>query len=271
MSKEKSTKFASIFPFIVIPIILVISMLFYMFVLGAPENFEGGDPERGHPVREGIEGWYGTVYKGGPVVAILVSIVLVVIAFSVERGITIGKARGRGRIETFLKTIRGLISNGQLDAAIEECDRQKGSVASVLRNGLVKYKAVEADHELDKEAKLAAIQKEIEEATALELPMLSKNMVVISTCASISTLIGLIGTVIGMIRAFKALAQAGAPDTIALSTGISEALINTFIGITGSCIAIIMYNYFSNKIDALTHGIDEAGFTLSQTFASTKH
>jgi biopolymer transport protein ExbB len=96
--------------------------------------------------------------------------------------------------------------------------------------------------------------------------MLSKNLVIISTCASIATLLGLIGTVLGMIRAFAALANAGAPDATALATGISEALINTAFGITGSCVAIIMYNYFSTKIDALTYGIDEAGYSIVQTF-----
>ena len=127
---------------------------------------------------------------------------------------------------------------------------------------------VENDNTMDKESKIVAIQKELEEATSLELPMLSKNLVIISTCASIATLLGLIGTVLGMIKAFSALAQAGAPDATALATGISEALINTAFGITGSAIAIIMYNYFSTKIDALTYSIDEAGFTIVQTFAS---
>jgi biopolymer transport protein ExbB len=271
MSNEKSSgNLTAILPFIVIPLVFIISVVFYVYVLGNPANFEGGDPERGHPVKEGIEGWYGTIYKGGVIVPVLLTIFLVVITFSIERFITIFKAKGKGSVENFIRNVRNLIANNQFDAAIAECDRQKGSVANVLRAGLVKYQAVSDDNSMDKESKLAAIQKEIEEATALELPMLSKNLVIISTCASISTLVGLIGTVIGMIRSFKALAQAGAPDTVALSTGISEALINTFIGILGSTIAIIMYNYFSNRIDALTYGIDEAGFSVAQTFAS-KH
>jgi len=100
------------------------------------------------------------------------------------------------------------------------------------------------------------------------LPMMSRNLVILSTIASISVLIGLIGTVLGMIRAFAALAQAGAPDALALATGISEALINTAFGITGSTLAIIFYNYFQTKIDTMTYKIDEAGFSLTQTFAS---
>lgn len=90
-----------------------------------------------------------------------------------------------------------------------------------------------------------------------------------STIASISVLIGLIGTVLGMIRAFAALATAGAPDALALATGISEALINTAFGITGSTLAIIFYNFFTTKIDSMTYQIDEANFSITQTFAST--
>ena len=122
---------------------------------------------------------------------------------------------------------------------------------------------------MDKDQKILALQKEFEEATALELPMLSKNLVILSTIASISVLIGLLGTVLGMIRAFKALAQAGAPDALQLATGISEALINTAFGIGGSLLAIILYNYFSTLIDNFTYKIDEAGFSLVQSFAAS--
>jgi biopolymer transport protein ExbB len=267
MNNQKSGNFAAIFPAIVIPILLLVSIVFYMFVLGDACNFDDCNPEK-HPVKEGIGGWFGTIYKGGPIVPILITILLTIITFSIERVITIMKAKGRGRVDNFIRTVRSLISNNEIDAAIMECDRQKGSCANVLRAGLTKYKLVQEDKSMDKEAKVAAVQKELEEATALELPMLSKNLVILSTCASISTLIGLIGTVVGMIRSFKALAQAGAPDTAALSTGISEALINTFIGITGSCIAIVMYNFLSNRIDQLTYGIDEAGFSVVQTVAT---
>jgi biopolymer transport protein ExbB len=266
MNNQKSGNFAAIFPAIIIPTLLLVSILFYNYVLGSPSNFEDMNPEK-HPIKEGIGGWYGTIYKGGVIVPILITILLTIITFSVERVITIAKAKGKGRVDSFIRNIRSLLNNNEIDAAIMECDKQKGSCANVLRAGLTKYKMV-SDGSHDKDAKVAAVQKELEEATALELPMLSKNLVILSTCASISTLIGLIGTVIGMIRSFKALAQAGAPDTAALSTGISEALINTFIGITGSCIAIVMYNFLSNRIDQLTFGIDEAGFSVVQTVAT---
>jgi biopolymer transport protein ExbB len=137
-----------------------------------------------------------------------------------------------------------------------------------MKSGLVKYTELRDDEKLENEQKTLAMQKELEEATALELPMLSRNLVILSTIASISVLIGLIGTVLGMIRAFAALAQAGSPDALQLATGISEALINTAFGISGSTLAIVLYNFFSTKIDSLTFKMDEANFSLLQTFSS---
>jgi biopolymer transport protein ExbB len=161
------------------------------------------------------------------------------------------------------------MASHNLDGAKAECDKQKGSIANVVVAGLEIYRQMENDKELNKERKILAIQKELEEATTLELPMLSKNLVIISTIASISTLLGLLGTVIGMIRAFSALATAGAPDAVALSTGISEALNNTALGVGTSALSIIMYNFFTSRIDNITYGIDEAGYSIVQSFAAS--
>jgi len=264
-ANESQSTLKSAFAAIVIPAAIIVAVILYIVVLGSGKNFEGGDPYKGHPLNV-----LGTIHKGGFIVPILISIILIILIFTVERFITIRKANGKGNIDKFIRNIRNLINNDQLDAAMTECDRQQGSVAAVLRAGLGKYKIVMTEKDVDKESKITAIKQELEEAAALELPMLSKNLVILSTCASIATLVGLIGTVLGMIRSFSAMANAGAPDTTALSVGISEALINTALGITGSCIAIIMFNYFSNRIDTLTHGIDEAGFSVASTFAA-KH
>jgi len=208
------------------------------------------------------------VYKGGYIVPLLITLVLVLLTFTIERAFTLRKAKGTGAVNTFVSNLQGYLNNNQLDQAIAACDKQKGSIGNVMKAGLIKYKELQSDKTLDKDQKLLSLQKEFEEATALELPMMSRNLVILSTIASISVLIGLIGTVLGMIRAFAALAQAGAPDALALATGISEALINTAFGITGSTLAIIFYNYFSTKIDGMTYKIDEAGFSLTQTFAA---
>lgn len=268
MSNKKSTNFQAYFTVGIIIVLYVVSYIIFDKVMGNPNNFEGGDRIKGHPIDANI---LGTIYKGGFIVPILMTINLIIITFSIERAITIIRARGTGNVANFIRTIRQLIDGGRIDEAIAACDRQKGSIGNVVRAGLDKYRMVEHDSELDKEQKLAAIQKDLEETTALELPMLSKNLVILSTCASIATLVGLIGTVIGMIRAFGALAASGAPDSNALATGISEALINTAFGITGSAIAIIMYNMYTTLIDRITYGIDEANFSILQTFSSKRH
>ncbi|MBM3405306.1 MAG: MotA/TolQ/ExbB proton channel family protein [Bacteroidetes bacterium] len=243
----------------------IIAVIVYLYVMGNPVNFEGNNPA-GHP----LPGNYlAMVYKGGWVVPVLITINLVGIIFAIERYITIGRAKGRGRINVFVKQLQNYLNENKIEEAIVACDKQRGSLANVMRAGLMRYRSLQEDKTLEKDQKILALQKEFEEATALELPMLSRNLVILSTIASISVLTGLLGTVLGMIRAFGALAQAGAPDALALATGISEALINTAFGILGSLLAIVFYNYFSTRIDTFTYKIDEAGFSLVQSFAAS--
>ncbi len=245
-------------------IALIVSILIYKFIMGNPANFEGGNPA-GHPI---AGNYLAMIYKGGMIVPLLMTCVLVVLIFVIERTVMLRKARGKNKVNIFVRNIQNELNNNNIDSAISTCDKQKGSIAAVVKSGLLKYKELVNDSSLEKDQKVLALQKDIEESSALELPMLSKNLVILSTLASICVLIGLIGTVLGMIRAFAALAQAGAPDALALATGISEALINTAFGITGSTIAIVFYNYFSSKIDNLTFKIDESAYSVVQTFAS---
>ncbi len=263
---KKESPFQTLFATLVIPLVIIACVLIYLFVLGNPANFEGGDSAN-HP----LPGNYlGIVYKGGFIVPLLMALLVLVITFSIERFITVSKASGKGSSDSFLLKIRGLLLSSSIDQAAAECDRQQGSLGNVVKAGLRKYKEMLSEKELTKDQKVLAIQKDIEEATELELPALERNLVIIATISSISTLLGLLGTVLGMIKAFAALAQAGAPDSIALANGISEALINTALGITASALAIIMYNYFTTKIDRLTYSIDEAGFSIIQTYSSTQ-
>jgi biopolymer transport protein ExbB len=243
----------------------VLAFTIFIFFFGNPSNFQGGDN-----ANEPLPGNYlGIVYKGGFVVPLIITQLFMVIIFTIERYITIGKAFGTSNLAVFVKRIKGNLDQGDIKGAIQACDKQKGSVANVIRNGLTKYEEMKDDKSgMTHDQKVLSIQKEIEESTTLELPMLERNMSILATIATVATLFALFGTVLGMIRAFAALATAGAPDSAALATGISEALINTASGIGTSALAIICYNYLNGKIDTLTYSIDEAGYTLSQTFAS---
>jgi biopolymer transport protein ExbB len=255
----------------VAPLVCVIcGYLIWRFIIGADGNFRQPDPSGGFwPNQQGPKSALARMYEGGIIVPILIGALLTVITFVIERFLTISKATGNGNIAEFIRKVQYHLANKNVDAAIAECDKQKGSVGNVMKAGLRKYKEMISLTELDTEQKVLAIQKEVEEATALELPMLEKNLVFLSTIASVATLMGLLGTVIGMIRSFAALGEAGGGEAAQhLSEGISEALYNTALGIGTSAISIIMYNIFTTKIDGITYGIDESGFTLTQSFAS---
>jgi biopolymer transport protein ExbB len=255
----------------VAPVVCFIAgFIIWRFVLGNPANFTNPDLSGGFwPQHKGPKGGLVRMYEGGIIVPILIATFLTVITFVIERLMTISKATGSGNIAEFIRKVQYHLANKNVDQAISECDRQRGSVGNVMKAGLRKYKEMISNTELDTEQKVLAIQKEVEEATALELPMLEKNLVFLSTIASVATLLGLLGTVLGMITSFAAMGSEGGGGAAAeLSKGISEALYNTALGIGTSAISIIMYNIFTTKIDSITYGIDESGFTLTQSFAS---
>ncbi len=247
---------------IVIPLLLIISLLIFKFVFGNGANFEGGNNE-GKPLPGN---YFGQIYKGGFIVPILMTMFLIVVTFVIERFITIYKAKGSGSTVNFVRKIKLSLAANNIEGAIRDCDNQKGSVANVVRSGLVRYRAVEASNDLNKDQKLEMIQKEIEEASSLEMPMLERNLVILATIASVATLFGLLGTVLGMIRSFAALASEGGSAAESLATGISEALINTALGIGTSALSIVMYNFFTTQIDKLTFGIDEVGYSIVASF-----
>ena len=265
VQKESSATASNLFATLVIPICLIIGALLYKFVLGDPNNFIDNNVEN----LPKIGNYAGMAYKGGFIVPILMGMLLMVIVFSVESFIVIGKATGTSSLDAFIKKVQSLLNSNNIEAAMAECDKQKGSVANVIKSGLKKYREMEVETNMDTDQKCLAIQKDIEEATTLEMPMLEQNLTVVATLVSVGTLMGLLGTVTGMIKAFGGLGAAGSPDSAALATGISEALINTATGIGTSTLAIIMYNILTSKIDKLTYAIDEAGFSIIQTYAST--
>ncbi|AOM76809.1 MotA/TolQ/ExbB proton channel family protein [Pedobacter steynii] len=267
--KKESSSASNLFATLTIPICIIIGILIYKFILGDRGNFiDGADPDL-HETLPKVGNYAGMAYKGGPIVPVLMGMFLMVIVFSIERMIVIGKATGKGSLDAFVKKVQGLLNSNNIEGAMAECDRQQGSVANVIKSGLKKYREMEVEPNMDTDQKCLAIQKDIEEATTLEMPMLEQNLTVIATLVSVGTLTGLLGTVTGMIKAFGGLANSGAPDQAALATGISEALINTATGIGTSTFAIIMYNILTSKIDKLTYAIDEAGFSIIQTYAST--
>ena len=234
----------------------------WYFVMGNPDNFVGGD-RAGHPAN-----LLGTVYKGGFVVGLILTLLFTVICLGIERFFAIKTAAGKINLAKFTAQVKELIKAQKFDEAEKLCDKMQGSVANVVRASIAAYKDVEGNDTLKKAAKVAKIQQAHEEATQLEMPTLQMNLPMVATIVSLGTLTALFGTVLGMIGSFQALSAGGGADSMALSAGISEALVNTASGILTSWVATVVYNFFSNKIDKLTYALDEIGYTIAATYDS---
>jgi len=208
------------------------------------------------------------IRDGGPLVVGLIAMTIMVFTFIFERIFSLRKAQGRGSLAVFLKNVTQEINKGNIEGSIAACDKQRGSCANIIRTGLDKYKQLvhEGDIKGQKEM-MSEVQRAIEEAMLLEVPLLEKNLVALSTISSIATMWGLLGTVLGMIRSFRAMSKAGSPDAVALALGISEALINTAGGLIAAIAGILAYNFFTTKVDNFTYMIDEASYSIVQSLA----
>ena len=261
-SPKKSQGFQGIrAAFWVIVVCFIIAVCIFKFVLGNPDNFDN-DPTAA--VKEG--NILGLMYKGGFIVPIIQGLLLTVLALSVERWLALNTAFGKGSLSKFVANIKAALNANDFAKAQDLCNKQKGSVANVVSASLNAYKEMENSKGLKLSQKVSKIQQAHEEATQLEMPTLQMNLPIIASIVTLGTLTGLLGTVIGMIRSFAALAAGGGGDSLALSEGISEALVNTASGIATSWFAVVSYNTFTNKIDKLTYALDEVGYSIAQTF-----
>ena len=260
-SPKKSQGFQGVkAAFWIIVVCFILAVCFFKFFLGNADHI---NPQNGEVIDGNI---WGTIYKGGIVVPVILTLLFTVIALSIERWLALNTAFGKGKLPQFVANIKAALNANDFAKAQELCDKQRGTVANVVGASLRTYKEMEAASGLKKEQKVARIQQAHEEATQLEMPTLQMNMPIIATIVTLGTLTALFGTVVGMIRSFAALAAGGGADSQALSLGISEALVNTASGILTSWVAVVAYNYYSNKIDKLTYALDEVGYSIAQTY-----
>jgi biopolymer transport protein ExbB len=196
------------------------------------------------------------VKDGGVVVIGLMVLTMLDITFIIERSLSLRKAKGKRSQVAFLRDAMEAIRSNDIGSAVEHCNTQQGTMANVLRAGLERFQTV-SDENLTSDRQVAEVRRAFDEANALEVPLLERNLIALQTIATIATLVGLLGTTIGMIRAFAAMANEGAPDAIQLALGISEALINTAGGLAAAIMGIVAYNYFINKVDQFSYAVDE--------------
>ncbi len=265
VKKETRTRGAS--AGVVILCCFIVAVAFFFIVCKDSFHIFNIFDEKGEPKDGNV---FATISKGGYVIPVIMTLLLTVITLSIERFFALNRAKGKGNLVKFVEQTKAKLEAGDMAGARKLCDEQKGSVASILRAGLIRYEDVESYTDMHNDEKAAIIEKEIEEATALELPTLEQNLPVIATISTLGTLFGLLGTVLGMIKSFSAMGHEGAPDSTKLAVGISEALMNTAMGIGTGALAIISYGYFSGEVQNITNAVDEVGFAIGQTY-TTRH
>ncbi len=206
---------------------------------------------------------------GGYLVPFLITLSILLFTFIAERLFTMRRAQGRGDVGRFTRNLKKAVDSGDMEAAIDVCRRQGGSIANVVGAGLERYHSLSGSS-MTNDEKISETKRAIEEANALEVPLLERNLIALSTIASISTMVGLLGTTIGMIRAFRAMGHAGAPDAIQLAVGISEALINTAGGLFIAIIGIVVYNAMTTRVDSFNFMMDEITYEVVQLLEQRK-
>ncbi len=203
------------------------------------------------------------IYAAGPLVLVLFFVWILTWAFAGERFWALNIARGKVSYDKVFPRIKNSIDKGDLDDAEKAAEGQLGSVGRVVAAGIKKYKTLSgrlAERGLRNELGLA-----LREANVLEGALLERNIIPIATIGSIANLIGLLGTVFGMIKSFAALSATGAAEKVAatkLAEGIATALVNAAGGLIVAIVAVIFYNYFLNRIDKLVFAMEEASGNL---------
>jgi biopolymer transport protein ExbB len=209
-------------------------------------------PEGGVLARFRESGLVTLFVKGGNFMWALLVTSIVGVAVIIERLITLTRARTDTR--RLMKRVLDALHSKGVEAAAQECERTRGPIASILHAGLKR-----ADMGAE------AVERSIVAAGTVETSFLERGLIWLSTVATIAPLLGFLGTVSGMIRAFNAIAEAEQVNAKLVASGISEALITTA---TGLIIAIPMqafHNYFVSQIDRFIIEMEESSADLVDT------
>jgi len=187
---------------------------------------------------------------GGPEFMGIVLICLILgLAISIERIIHLNLATTN--VSKLLTNVDEALNSGGVEAAKEVCRNTNGPVASIFVQGLMRMsEGVEM------------VEKSIIAYGSVEMGKLEKGMVWISLFISLAPMLGFMGTVIGMIDAFDAIAAAGDVSPSLVAGGIKVALLTTVGGLIVAVILQLFYNYLVSKVDSLVNSMEDASITL---------
>ena len=193
------------------------------------------------------------IVKGGPIMGLIIVCSIMAFAVFLERIWYLRAAK----IDTkkFMQEISNKVKNNKVMQALDMCNITKGPIARILKSGIMKYDRTRQD-----------IKQAIEDAGIHEVPLLEKNLSVLATIAHISPLLGLLGTVVGMLKSFQVIeekAMSMVPINPGdLAGGIWEALITTVAGLSVAIPVYVAYNYLVSRVDNFVLDMEKSATEL---------
>ncbi len=193
------------------------------------------------------------IVKGGPIMGLIIVCSIMAFAVFLERIWYLRAAK----IDTkkFMQEISNKVKNNKVMQALDMCNITKGPIARILKSGIMKYDRTRQD-----------IKQAIEDAGVHEVPLLEKNLSVLATIAHISPLLGLLGTVVGMLKSFQVIeekAMSMVPINPGdLAGGIWEALITTVAGLSVAIPVYVAYNYLVSRVDNFVLDMEKSATEL---------
>jgi biopolymer transport protein ExbB len=188
--------------------------------------------------------------KGGVVMYPLLLLSIIAIAVTIERLYFLSKVKTNTK--EFVKKVFLALSNNLINEAFQICETYSGAIARMLKAGLKKYQKGKEE-----------VEKAISSSGSLEVAKMERGLSMLQSVATISPLIGFLGTVVGMIKSFESMGQTGNASQVAV--GISEALITTAAGLVVAIPASFLKNYFTNKINNHVYEMEESSLNFLNT------
>jgi biopolymer transport protein ExbB/biopolymer transport protein TolQ len=186
------------------------------------------------------------------------------IGVMIDRWIAFSAARKQSR--TFAPQVAGALREGKIEEAIRVAERNKKShLAKVVTAGLQEFRAHQESNDIPGED-VEASKRALERAEAIVHAELKRGLGGLATIGATAPFIGLLGTVVGILNAFKEIAAQKATGLAAVAGGISEALVTTALGLFVAIPAVMMYNYFSSKVEAFDVEMDNSSSELIDYF-----
>ncbi|MES2394169.1 MAG: MotA/TolQ/ExbB proton channel family protein [Acidobacteriota bacterium] len=213
--------------------------------------------------------WASMNWPARAIVIILLIMSIWSLAVMIDRALYYSAARKQSR--EFAPKVAGALKEGRLDEAIKVADRSKRShLAEVVTAGLTEFRSFGSGGAITEE-QIESSKRALERSESIVHAKLKKGLGGLATIGSTAPFIGLLGTVMGILRAFNQIATSKSQGIAAVAGGISEALVTTALGLFVAIPAVMAFNYFTNKVEAFDVEMDNSSSELVDYFIKQSH